>query len=367
MSAQEGARSRQPRKLGSRDGLFQRGGWWWIDYRDAEGKRHRKKTAPDYQTAKLIHRQTVMAIAKGEALGVREEGLALKVFVDRIWWPRTKPRLAPAWAERVRTWCLDSMILPRFGTARLSRLHKDSVEAWAAERIGEVAASTFNKELWTLKNLCKCAVEWGYMKTNPVRGVKRMREAKGRVRYLEPEERETLLREANPILRLYILAALHTGARRGELIRLRWKDVDFRARTVAFVDTKNGDSLSIPMTDTLREMLQELPRPLDQETPVFPEREPLVLTRGFTRLVKRLKIKDLTFHDLRHDTASTLTMSGVPLRTVAEILGHRDMRMTVRYAHLSPQHLQQAIRALDAPRAFGSDPGGQGGKAGARI
>jgi integrase len=75
----------------------------------------------------------------------------------------------------------------------------------------------------------------------------------------------------------------------------------------------------------------------------------MVLTRAFTRLAARLEIKNLTFHDLRHDAASTLAMAGVPLRTISEILGHRDLRMTTRYAHLSPQHLRDAMRALDTP------------------
>jgi integrase len=85
--------------------------------------------------------------------------------------------------------------------------------------------------------------------------------------------------------------------------------------------------------------------------PAFPVRSsiPLVLTRACARLVARLGLKNLTFHDLRHDAASTLAMAGVPLRTIAEILGHRDMRMTARYAHLSPQHLREAMRALDTP------------------
>jgi len=194
-------------------------------------------------------------------------------------------------------------------------------------------------------------IAWGYMKGNPADGVKRVRESKGRVRYLTAEEREALLGGANADLRLYILSSLHTGAWRGELLRLRWKDVDFRAGTIAFRDTKNGDSRAVPLTATLRETLHKLTRPIDPDAPVLPQRDPLVLTRAFTRLVTRLGLKDLTFHDLRHDAASTLAMAGVPLRTIAEILGHRDMRMTARYAHLSPQHLRDAMRALDAPPA----------------
>ena len=193
------------------------------------------------------------------------------------------------------------------------------------------------------------------MKGNPTDGVKRLKESKGRVRYLTAAEREALLSAANPDLRLYIVTALHTGGRRGELLRLRWKDVDFRAGTLAFRDTKNGDSRAVPLTATLRETLHNLARPIDPDAAVLPQRDPLVLTRAFSRLVARLELKDLTFHDLRHDAASTLAMAGVPLRTIAEILGHRDMRMTARYAHLSPQHLRDAMRALDAPQAAADD------------
>jgi integrase len=185
------------------------------------------------------------------------------------------------------------------------------------------------------------------------------------VRYLEPDEREVLLNGAdvmvkasdgrtwmlrqqpNATLRLYILAALHTGARRAELLRLTWGDVDMRQRTVMFRDTKNGDSRTVPLTETLRGELAALARSLKSETPVLPPLKPAVLTRSFARLVHRLGLKNLTFHDLRHDAASTLAMEGVPLRTIAEILGHRDLRMTARYAHLSPQHLRDAMGALE--------------------
>ena len=200
-----------------------------------------------------------------------------------------------------------------------------------------------------LKHLLNRAVAWGYLKDSPAKAVKRTREAPGRVRYLEPEERDALLAEANPDLRLFILAALQTGARRDELLTLRWREVDMKARTVTFRHTKNGDARPVPMTDTLREALTVLPRPLDPDAHVFPEREhPHAITRAFERLVRRLEIPNLRFHDLRHDAASTLTMAGVPQRTIMAILGHRDPRMTMRYQHLAPGHLQDAMWALDS-------------------
>lgn len=96
---------------------------------------------------------------------------------------------------------------------------------------------------------------------------------------------------------------------------------------------------------------RRLPRNIAPEARVFPERDPHVLTRSFARLVRRLGVHDLTFHDLRHDVASTLTMAGVSQRTIMEILGHRDPRMTLRYQHLTPGYLKEAMRSLDKPSA----------------
>ena len=356
--------TREPRTLGTRDGLFQRRGWWWIDYHDADGRRHRKKAAPDYQTARIIYRDTMTAIAKGEVLGVRGEGLRLKDFVEQKYWPTVKASVSAGEQVRARS-ILDTQILPYFDGVKLARLRREEIERWQAERRETVSGSTANKELQRPGHLLNRAVAWGYLKANPARGIKRAKEAPGRTRYLSSDEREKLLngtdvtikakdgrawtmrREPNPALRLYILGALQTGARRGELAALTWADVGMKARTVTFRHTKNGHARTVPMTDTLREALAALPRPLSPEAGVFPEREPQVLTRAFARLVRDLELPNLHFHDLRHDAASALTMAGVPQRAVMEILGHRDPRMTMRYQHLTPGHLRDAMRALD--------------------
>jgi integrase len=341
---------KRSRRGGSRDGLFQRNGWWWLDYYDAEGKRHRKKAAPDYQTAKLIYRETRQAIAKGEVLGVREEGIRLGEFIERTYWPAVSRTIDPLWAK-LSLGILSRSIAPRFGSLRLSAIRADEIERWYGARLDAVKVSTANKELGRMKHLLSRAVTWGYLKSNPAKSVKKMKEGPGRIRYLTPEEREALLRAANATLRLYILAALQTAARRSELARLRWADVDLKRRTITFPKTKNGDRRVVPMTEALAEVIESLPRNIDSQTRVFPERDPQVITRSFARLVKRLRLIDLTFHDLRHDAASTLTMAGVPQRAIMEILGHRDPRMTLRYQHLAPDYMKQAMRSLDRPRA----------------
>jgi integrase len=347
-----------------RDGVFKRNNWWWIDFVGADGKRHRKKAAPSYEIAKIVYRNTVNAIAKGEVTGIQREGILLRNFVTRTYWPTVKPTLSRWEQERTQS-ILNLQILPRFGGVTLAQLRREEIERWRAERLAAVSGGTVNKELMRLKHILNRAVGWGYLRDSPARLVKKVKEAPGRVRYLTAEEQTLLLEgqartvvakdgrtwhiqtEPDPALRLYIVAALQTGARRGELLNLRWCDVDFHARTLTFQQTKNGDARTIPLTSTLRSVLHALPRPLDPAASVFPQRSPQALSRAFGYLVRQLGIKNLRFHDLRHDAASTLTMAGVPQRAIMEILGHRDPRMATRYQHLAPGYLHDVARALD--------------------
>ncbi|HZP39799.1 MAG TPA: tyrosine-type recombinase/integrase [Methylomirabilota bacterium] len=350
--------------MSRRDGVFRRNGWWWVDYCDADGRRHREKAAPSYEVAKLVYRDKMNAIAKGEVIGVREEGMRLRDFVTRKYWPTVKPTLS-RWEQQRTQSILDTQILTTFGDVKLAGIRREAIERWQAERLAGVAGGTANKELMRLKHILNRAVAWGYLRDSPARAITKAKEAPGRVRYLTAEEVELLLngrtemvtasdgrtwtvqRAPDPALRLYIVAALQTGARRGELLNLRWADLDMKAQTLTFRQTKNGDTRTIPMTATMRALLQALPRPLDPDAPVFPQRSPQALSRAFGYLVQRLGIKDLHFHDLRHDAASTLTMAGVSQRAVMAMLGHRDPRMSIRYQHLSPEHLLDAARALD--------------------
>src|SRR5262249_23471264 len=144
-----------------------------------------------------------------------------------------------------------------------------------------------------------------------------------------------------------ILAALQTGARRSELLALKWADVDMKAATITFTETKNGDSRTVPMTNRMMGLLTSLLRPLDRLSLVLPEWDPPALTVALGRLARNLGLADLRFHDLRHDAASMPTMAGVPQRTIMALLGHRDPRMTLRYQHLSPEHFRDAVRTLD--------------------
>ena len=110
--------------------------------------------------------------------------------------------------------------------------------------------------------------------------------------------------------------------------------------------TKNNERRLVPINDTLYGVLKSLPVHLGTDL-LFPEITGLQLTVAFRRACKRAGIKDFRFHDLRHSFASYLTMDGENLRTVQTLLGHKDLRMTMRYSHLSPEHLRDAVLKLD--------------------
>jgi integrase len=160
---------------------------------------------------------------------------------------------------------------------------------------------------------------------------------------------------------LLVEFALHTGLRQGEQFRLRWADVDMTNRVVTIPLSKSGRTRHVFLNDTAFGILRALPSRLKSPY-VFPSSTgttPLnarnMLGRVFLPAVKRAGIVDFRWHDLRHTFASRLTMAGGDLRTVQELMGHQTIAMTVRYAHLAPGHLREAVQRIS--RVRGDTPG----------
>lgn len=187
---------------------------------------------------------------------------------------------------------------------------------------------------------------------HPCRGIKRLPEADGRVRFLDEEERARLFaacRESK-YRRLYPLAlmAMLTGARRGELLGLRWRDLDLDRAVASLGKTKNGDRRTLVLLPQLIDVLRALSG--DPDRYVFGSvrsrfQKPASIDSAWRETVERAKIKDFRFHDLRHCCASYLAQAGTPLNVIAEVLGHRKLDMTRRYAHLTTQTKASAMRS----------------------
>jgi integrase len=147
------------------------------------------------------------------------------------------------------------------------------------------------------------------------------------------------------------MLALHTGMRRGEILNLAWEGVNLREGYIELVDQKNGERSTIPLNRKAIETIQSIPRHLDSKY-LFPGKTPdkpfYDMKRHFEKAVSAAKLDGVTFHVLRHTCASHLVMSGVDLATVKEIMRHKTIEMTLRYAHLSPEHKKSAIAALES-------------------
>jgi len=221
--------------------------------------------------------------------------------------------------------------------------------------------ATLNRYKASLSSVFEYACEEYDLPENPCRQVKGLTENNSRVRFLSDDEfvgGETIKGERTLLLeackeaewdRLYLLVlmALTTGARQGELLRLRWGDVRLSERR-AYVDhTKNGEPRVLPLVDSVVHELRKLPRPLDANTLIFAsEREPskpFEFRKHWNKSVKAASITNFRFHDLRHSCASFLAQNGATLLQIADILGHKQLEVTKRYAHLCVDHKQALV------------------------
>ena len=239
--------------------------------------------------------------------------------------------------------------------------------------------ATANRHLSALSKAFSDAVrEWHWLHSNPLQRVAKEQESAGRVRYLSDEEREALLAACKkselPELYLIVLFAITTGMRRGELLGLRWQDVDLERGVAVIHHTKNGDRRSVPIVPEVADLLrqhgkvrlldndvvfpaklrkpgrrkrkQETATPAPDAAPQSKRRGPLWFDEYWYEALEKAKVKDFRFHDLRHTAASYLAMSGATVPEIAAVLGHRTLQMVKRYAHLSDQHTGAVIERM---------------------
>jgi len=262
------------------------------------------------------------------------------------------------WAERQRSFRSKrgfiKQLAEAFGSLALRRFNSMLIEQYQTERLrrGNKPA-TVNRLVATLKHMFTKAVEWDMVEDETlkrIRKAKLLEENNRRLRYLSKEECQNLITWCDKHLRPIVITALNTGMRKGEILGLKWDSVDLRHGFVLLERTKNGERREIPINDSLRTTLNSVTRRLDVAY-VFHDPgtgEPYQdVKRSFNTALRKAKIKDFHFHDLRHTFASHLVMAGQGLTTVKELLGHKTLTMTLRYAHLAPSHKVKAVEVLD--------------------
>lgn len=215
--------------------------------------------------------------------------------------------------------------------------------------------STANRYLAALSKALSVAVkEWGWLDDSPMRKVTKPSEAPGRERFLSLQEKNRLLEacraSSNPFLYPLVSLSILTAMRFGELIKLKWEDIDFQTGTITLQKTKNGDRRVIPLTSVVESLFKICPTFEHNSTGlIFKSKRQnnqsgyISVRQAFKNVLKAAGIDDFRWHDLRHTAASYLAMSGATQGELMAILGHRSPHMTKRYAHYSQKHLADLL------------------------
>ncbi|HVG27634.1 MAG TPA: site-specific integrase [Acidobacteriaceae bacterium] len=320
---------------------------WWIRYsidgRERREKVGRKRDAVDlYRIWKADALRGAKLPTNMKHKGVRFETLGKQAIDWYIEHGRKDIR-----NFRIRM----NIILKDFGGRVADEIKPSEIDAWLKQH--DWSPATKNRYKNVFGKTFKLALADGRVTGNPARLVEQRTEKNARLRFLSADE-EQRLREAitkrcpdhMPELDL----ALNTEMRKGEQYSLEWPQISFRRKRILLEETKNGSSREIPMNRSCIAALEALhgDRPHDGRVCQSKFGKDLNDSRSwFYRCVKDAGIQSFTWHCLRHTFISRLVMAGVDLRTVQELAGHKTIFMTVRYAHLAPEHNQAAIEKLD--------------------
>ena len=198
--------------------------------------------------------------------------------------------------------------------------------------------------------------EWEWIDDSPMRKVKKPTEPRGRIRFLDDDERIRLLEACkaspNKILYTCVILALSTGMRQAELMTLNWQDVNLKEGYLILHETKNGERRRVSLCGHGLELLKyhNKLRRIDTNllfpSPTIPSK-PIELRKAFANAMKAANIENFKWHDLRHCTASYLAMNGASMAEIAEVLGHKTLAMVKRYSHLSDSHVSNVVASMN--------------------
>lgn len=351
-------------------------GRYQVRWRDGGGlqraKNFRSKDAAVYFERQLIVQQETTG------LPVTPSGMTFGEFADRWHADYSKVQKAETTAKEDED-AIRVHLKPALSELRLGELRKKHLlefQAAMTKKVGRhkrpLSVNTVNNIVALAKSMLNTAVDWELIPANPWSKVKRLKPAAQGFDFWMPEERDLFVqrcRAHDEAFAELVLVAAHTGLRKGELWGLRRSQLDFSQGLIR-VDastssrlrkrqgrTKNGEVAFVRMDDVVYRCL--LNRKLAAaDTPVFDQRLFADLRHRFTRLCKRVGSRPIRWHDLRHTYASCLVMAGVPLYTVKELMRHKQLSQTERYAHLAPDYLREAANALVSASSVHSSFGG---------
>lgn len=335
---------------------------WYTDFWH-NGKRYRRSWGPVSKSAAIKKHSKFRTEVFDGKYHQKAKRIRFEVFAEK-YLEHARLNKKPSSARRNESSI--NMLMPHFKGKLLSSIHPFTVERYKKTRRDEGAKpATVNRDVATLKNMVNKAAEWGYLSQNPIKGVKQFRENNEKMWMLSPEEEKKLLdecdkrpqRKGGKYLKDLVVFALHTGMRQSEIFQLKRENVKLKESHILVTDTKNHENRTVPINDTLENILKKRMAIDSEYVFINAKGKPLtVLTNAFWTAIREAglvkydgdeKVR-FRFHDLRHTFGSRLGMGGTDLKTIMEIMGHKTTRMVMRYQHPSPDHKLMAVKKLDA-------------------
>jgi len=349
--------------------IFQRGDIWYVDY--YEGKKRVKKQIGKRKTDAIAYLGKIQAAKRenrlfdmkkdynhtfDEVLEKYKEAFRGQKYYStkEYYFPIYKKYfsgmmlgdITPFHLEQFRNERKETPV--KTGLEKMPERYKQRTKE--AKPVKERSGAAVNRVLSTLRHILSNAVEWEMMEVSPFSKVKGLfyKEIEKRLRFLSEVEEISLLNVCVGQIKNIILVALHAGMRTGEILNLKWEDI--RNGFIYLTETKTYMPRQININETLKKVFESIPRHIKSEYVFYgKDGNPLKsVSRAFKNALKKAGIQGFTFHDLRHTFASNLVMRGASLKAVQELLGHRDIKMTMRYAHLSDDYKKKAVQLLDS-------------------
>ena len=340
-------------------GVYLRGKSWYIDFY-YEGKRYTEKVG---KVAKSVAEEK-LDIKRSEVIRGEWKPKKVQISFDKFKEEYLElPKGDKKPKSSLRDECSLNHLSKTFDGRMLSEINPLLIEKYKKTRKEEGAEpATINRELGCLRHMFNMAIAWGKAQNYPFgfgkNKVKFLKEPNGKDRILSEEE-ETRLLEAVRLttksqhLEPIIITALNTRMRKGEILSLKWSNVDLKNGVIIVEGTKNGEIRKIPMNQKLTQALQNDKKVSKGEYLFSENGKPYGdVKTGWWSALKKAKIEGFRFHDLRHTFGSRLGMGGVDIRTIQELMGHKDIKMTMRYSHPTPEHKKNAVKVLDGVTTF---------------
>ena len=292
------------------------------------------------------------AVLGGDPAGKKAEKLVIPLYQDLALQHLTHAASYQRSYDSTRR-IIEGHVIPRFGKFRLDEIKQQDVTSWLAEkRQSGYAEASITKLRSVMSRSFELARQWQLFDGNPVKHVPRVKFNNARERYLSSEEANALRLacECSPNLLLASIVGLllYTGARKLELLKAKWSDIDVEKRTWTLNMTKNGRGRHVPLSQAAINIIGQLPKYPDCPWLLANSRTLLPFTdikRSFMAARKLAGLDDVHIHDLRHTFGSQLTNAGVDLYTVGKLLGHVNVASTARYSHLANDTLMAATEA----------------------